>query len=54
VFQRRREIKVPPPPDIERIDNANKVLIEHRKTLIRVRSILEREVERIDKYLEKM
>ena len=52
MFNRRRAIKVPPPPDAKSLENADAVLREHRTTIIRVKTILEREVEKIDRYLE--
>jgi hypothetical protein len=52
MFRRRRQINVPPPPEVEKLEHADEVLREHRSTIIRVKNILEAEVRRIDKYLE--
>ena len=52
MFNRRREIKVPPPPEAKSLADADAVLREHRSTIVKVKTILEREVEKIDRYLE--
>lgn len=52
MFRRNREAPISP-PDKKIIAEADEVLRQHRDTVARVKTILEREVERIDKYLTK-